>query len=180
MKKQRELAQSLAQWTSKEKNVYNEPEWITTSHILEEGLELSNDGKRSSYDKFKIIDFQKDINGSEGNMMTVNPEFFKEYLTDPCVGNTQSSIELCEQCKNEKLGNLVSQKEESKEDYKTNIQSNVGNLTADCNEDNFNMDKEKVAYLINLRHEFENMPVIMFYNLVHLWQVQQADLQNEK
>ena len=49
-------------------------------------------------------------------------------------------------------------------------------LTANAEEECSGFDLEQVEYLKNLRHEFQDMPVMMFYNIVRLWHVQQKML----
>ena len=49
-------------------------------------------------------------------------------------------------------------------------------LTPNADEECSGFDLEQVEYLKNLRNEFQDMPVMMFYNIVRLWNVQQKML----
>ena len=49
-------------------------------------------------------------------------------------------------------------------------------LTPNADEECSGFDLEQVEYLKNLRNEFQDMPVMMFYNIVRLWHVQQKML----
>ena len=49
-------------------------------------------------------------------------------------------------------------------------------LTGNVDEECSGFDLEQVEYLKNLRNEFQDMPVMMFYNIVRLWHVQQKML----
>ena len=67
--------------------------------------------------------------------------------------------------------NLPHQSEEAKSsrDFNTCSSERAPDFK-DC----MDQDDDYTAYLIDLRNEFKDMPVMMFYNLVRLWHVQQT------
>ena len=62
-----------------------------------------------------------------------------------------------------------SEEETPSRDFKTCSSERTPDFK-DC----MDQDDDYTAYLINLRNEFKDMPVMMFYNLVRLWHVQQT------
>ena len=168
LNKQRELAQSLAQLTMK--------------------------GKRGTTSIQKTIGSIDEKNCSENNSLfvgsrihganEVDDSVFKEGIEFKANLNHMPSSSHCKKFQTpldisssslDKIGppNLVGSHNKNAE-TKTNLYLSTVDVDNLSFLKNYAPQDDRASYLTNLRSEFKDMPVMMFYNLVRLWHVQQA------
>ena len=168
LRKQRMLAESLAQLTLKKKD-------STNPNIC---AEIDTTRKFASGDKcISDTDSRKSCTSSDG---VISTRFI------PLAENLEISTAVAV---HEKEDHILKSSEPV--DYKwenmnwkmlTNGSSNQQSFqahsfpTPNADEECLEFEPEQVEYLQNLRREFQDMPVMMFYNIVRLWHVQQKML----
>ena len=169
LRKQRILAESLAQLTLKKTD--------TTNPISRDEIHTTTRKAASDATYLDSTDSRKSCNSDYGPM-------------NNCFIPSAEHLDISKaDVINEKEDNFIKSREPG--DYKwehmnwktlTNDFSNHQSfqapslLTANAEEECSGFDLEQVEYLKNLRHEFQDMPVMMFYNIVRLWHVQQKML----
>lgn len=177
MKKQRELAQSLAKLTMKDKDAKSGVDTSTELKVIQESGTL----KPNFLDTFNTAAVEMDelLTSTKDNNYGYNlvgcSNYYKMYTNETSTNFPGDSVSV----------DLSNKK--TLHDYTNDIlpnpdsQRNQGSCSPSLpklqpEESNFELvpiEPEQAKYLENLRNEFKDMPVMMFYNIVRLWHVQQ-------
>ena len=169
LNKQRELAQSLAQLTMKGKRG-------TTSMQKTFGSsdEKNCDENNSLFADSRIHEDDEvdDSVFKEGIELRTN---IKHTTSSSHRNKFQSSFDI-PSCSLDKtvLPTLLPGSQNQNEETKSNLYLSTDDVDNSSYFKNYILRDDRASYLTNLRSEFKDMPVMMFYNLVRLWHVQQA------
>ena len=168
MNKQRELAQSLAKLTMKGKGgTTSMPK--TFRSIGEKNCEENNSlfvGSRIHED-----DEVDDSVFKEGIEFETN---FKHTPSSSRSNQFQTSFDISSSSLNKIVHPYIPGSESENTEIETDQNLNTCDLNNSSYLKNYVPQEDRTSYLTNLRSEFKDMPVMMFYNLVRLWHVQQA------
>lgn len=165
MKKQRELAQSLAKLTVKGKaevaRINNAPGSIDEKNCDEAGSFFVGSRVHEADEEHSFM-FQHGIESMNDIIPSSRTKVECSFSIPSCSIDRAS------------LPNPSSFPNHGKE-IKTNSNWNTKGHDESLNFKNNHPQDDHTSYLINLKEEeFKDMPAMMFYNLVRLWHVQQA------
>ena len=168
LNKQRELAQSLAQLTLKGKRGTTSMQ-NTFGSAAEKNREKNNSlfvGSRIHED-----DEVDESVFKEGIELKTN---LKHTPSSSHSNQFQTSFDISSNSLDEIVDPYLPGSENQNGEIQTNQNLSSCNVNDSSYLKNYVPQDDRASYLTNLRSEFKDMPVMMFYNLVRLWHVQQA------
>ena len=173
LNKQRELAQSLAQLSTKGKRG-------TTSIQKTFG---STDEKNRDENNSLFFGSRIHENGEVDDSVCKEGIEFKTNLKHTPSSSRSNQFQTSFDISSSSHDRIIHPYLPGSENEKAEIQTNQNLNTCDVNDssylNNYVPQDDRASYLTNLRSEFKDMPVMMFYNLVRLWHVQQAMSDND-
>ena len=180
--KQRELAESLAQITKRPKDDRRDNGGNTCANVsrrIKSTNTLSHTYRESPDDSFAMYDPHHAVNYTCPAACDGVPNYGNSFAIKSCNSFAPyDAIEMSQTYAIKEPINITMEKQQLLPSKDKNIQQALIEPKGSFEECEMVMDESKVAYLSTLRNEFRNMPVITFYNILRLWQLQNQNAQN--
>ena len=184
MKKQQELAESLSQLKTRPKKVHICNDEINSNPItsdritIEENNETNNTCIGNYNDDIVISAFHEITNSHRPAMCTGTSQYDEFSTLESCYFTRYNTAELCPNVALGGIKSIQTQAVQKRHIQDKSFHRGSMNENLDPADGETLWDINKSAYLENLRDEFRYMPVVVFYNLVRLWKLQQQQESN--